>query len=105
MKRLFAPLLLAALVGASLATIAAVLLGTGSTGSSTSTVGSGQGGDPGQLLLRGDPPRGIRIVRVIQGADGDPDLPAGLHGRRRDQGGDLRRRGRGHGDRAQRTRA
>jgi putative serine protease PepD len=37
-KRLFAPLLLAALVGASLATIVAVLLGAGSTGGSTSTV-------------------------------------------------------------------
>ena len=37
MKRLFAPLLLAALVGASLATIAAVLLGTGSGAGSTST--------------------------------------------------------------------
>ncbi len=40
MKRLFAPLLLAALVGASLATIAAVLLGTGSAGRSASTAGT-----------------------------------------------------------------
>jgi putative serine protease PepD len=39
-KRLFAPLLLAALVGAALATVAAGLLGTGSTGSSTSTAGA-----------------------------------------------------------------
>jgi putative serine protease PepD len=39
-KRLFAPLLLAALVGASLATIAAVLLGAGSTAGSTSTAGT-----------------------------------------------------------------
>jgi putative serine protease PepD len=45
-KRLFAPLLLAALVGASLATIAAVLLGTGSTGSSTSTVGAVRAATP-----------------------------------------------------------
>jgi putative serine protease PepD len=45
-KRLFAPLLLAALVGASLATIAAVLLGTGSTGSSTSTVGTVRAATP-----------------------------------------------------------
>ena len=40
MKRLFAPMLLAALVGAGLATGAALLLGTGSAGSSTSTVGA-----------------------------------------------------------------
>ncbi len=40
MKRLFAPLLLAALLGAAVATVAAVLLGTGSSGSSTSTVGA-----------------------------------------------------------------
>jgi putative serine protease PepD len=40
MKRLFAPLLLAALLGAAVATVAAVLLGTGSTGGSTSTVGA-----------------------------------------------------------------
>jgi putative serine protease PepD len=46
MKRLFAPLLLAALVGASLATIAAVLLGTGSGGSSASTVGIVRGAAP-----------------------------------------------------------
>jgi putative serine protease PepD len=46
MKRLFAPLLLAALVGASLATIAAVLLGTGSTGGSTSTVGAVRAATP-----------------------------------------------------------
>ena len=46
MKRLFAPLLLAALVGASLATIAAVLLGTGSAGSSTSTVGTARAATP-----------------------------------------------------------
>jgi putative serine protease PepD len=45
-KRLFAPLLLAALVGASLATIAAVLLGTGSTGSSTSTAGAVRAATP-----------------------------------------------------------
>jgi putative serine protease PepD len=45
-KRLFAPLLLAALAGASLATIAAVLLGTGSTGSSTSTVGTVRAATP-----------------------------------------------------------
>ena len=38
MKRLFAPLLLAALVGAALATGAALLLGAGSAGSSTATV-------------------------------------------------------------------
>jgi len=37
-KRLFAPLLLAALVGAALATGAALLLGAGSAGSSTATV-------------------------------------------------------------------
>ena len=36
-RRLFAPMLLAALVGASLATIAAVLLGTGSSAGSTPT--------------------------------------------------------------------
>ena len=46
MKRLFAPMLLAALVGASLATIAAVLLGTGSGGSSTSTVGAVRAATP-----------------------------------------------------------
>ena len=46
MKRLFAPLLLAALVGASLATIAAVLLGTGSTVGSTSTAGAGSAASP-----------------------------------------------------------
>ncbi len=46
MKRLFAPLLLAALAGASLATIAAVLLGTGSTGSSTSTAGAVRAATP-----------------------------------------------------------
>jgi putative serine protease PepD len=39
-------MLLAALVGASLATIAAVLLGTGSTGSSTSTVGAVRAATP-----------------------------------------------------------
>ncbi len=46
MKRLFAPLLLAALVGASLATIAAVLLGAGSGGGSTSTVGAVRAATP-----------------------------------------------------------
>ncbi len=46
MKRLFAPLLLAALVGASLATIAAVLLGTGSTAGSTSTAGAARTATP-----------------------------------------------------------
>ena len=46
MKRLFAPLLLAALVGASLATIAAVLLGTGSGAGSTSTVGAVRAATP-----------------------------------------------------------
>ncbi len=46
MKRLFAPLLLAALVGAALATVAAGLLGTGSAGSSTSTVGTVNGATP-----------------------------------------------------------
>ena len=40
MKRLFAPLLLAALVGASLATVAAMLLGAGSGAGSTSTAGT-----------------------------------------------------------------
>jgi putative serine protease PepD len=45
-KRLFAPLLLAALVGASLATIAAVLLGTGSGAGSTSTVGTVRAATP-----------------------------------------------------------
>jgi putative serine protease PepD len=45
-KRLFAPLLLAALVGASLATIAAVLLGAGSGGGSTSTVGAVRAATP-----------------------------------------------------------
>jgi putative serine protease PepD len=45
-KRLFAPLLLAALVGASLATIAAVLLGTDSGGSSASTVGTVRAATP-----------------------------------------------------------
>jgi putative serine protease PepD len=45
-KRLFAPLLLAALVGASLATIAAVLLGTGSGGGSTSTAGAVRAATP-----------------------------------------------------------
>jgi putative serine protease PepD len=39
-KRLFAPLLLAALLGAAVATVAATLLGAGSGGSSTSTVGA-----------------------------------------------------------------
>jgi len=39
-KRLFAPLLLAALVGASLATVAAMLLGAGSGAGSTSTAGT-----------------------------------------------------------------
>jgi S1-C subfamily serine protease len=39
-KRLFAPLLLAALFGAALATVAALLVGTGFAGSSTSTVGA-----------------------------------------------------------------
>jgi putative serine protease PepD len=39
-KRQLVPILLAALVGASLATVAAVLLGIGSTGSSISTVGT-----------------------------------------------------------------
>ena len=46
MKRLFAPLLLAALVGASLATIAAVLLGTGSGAGSTSTAGTVRAATP-----------------------------------------------------------
>jgi putative serine protease PepD len=45
-KRLFAPLLLAALVGASLATIAAVLLGTGSGAGSTSTAGAPRAATP-----------------------------------------------------------
>jgi putative serine protease PepD len=45
-KRLFAPMLLAALVGASLATIAAVLLGTGSTGGSTSPAGAVRAATP-----------------------------------------------------------
>jgi putative serine protease PepD len=45
-KRLFAPLLLAALVGASLATVAAVLLGTGSSGGSTSTAGTVRAATP-----------------------------------------------------------
>jgi putative serine protease PepD len=45
-KRLFAPLLLAALVGASLATIAAVLLGTGSGAGSTSTAGAPRAAAP-----------------------------------------------------------
>ena len=46
MKRQLVPILLAALVGASLATIAAVLLGTSSTGSSTSTVGAVKAATP-----------------------------------------------------------
>jgi putative serine protease PepD len=46
MKRLFAPLLLAALVGASLATIAATLLGAGSSAGSTSTVGAVRAATP-----------------------------------------------------------
>jgi hypothetical protein len=33
-----------------------------------------QGGDAGEILLGGNPPRGVRIVRVIEGADGDPAL-------------------------------
>jgi putative serine protease PepD len=45
-KRLFAPLLLAALVGASLATIAAVLLGAGTSGSSSSTAGTVRAATP-----------------------------------------------------------
>jgi putative serine protease PepD len=45
-KRLFAPLLLAALVGATLASIAAVLLGTGSGAGSTSTAGSVRAATP-----------------------------------------------------------
>jgi putative serine protease PepD len=45
-KRLFAPLLLAALVGAALATVAAGLLGTDSTGSSTSTAGAVKAATP-----------------------------------------------------------
>jgi putative serine protease PepD len=45
-KRLFAPLLLAALVGASLATIAAVLLGAGSGAGSTSTAGTVRAATP-----------------------------------------------------------
>ncbi len=46
MKRLFAPLLLAALVGASLASIAAVLLGAGSGAGSTSTAGAPRAATP-----------------------------------------------------------
>ncbi|MGH2903210.1 MAG: S1C family serine protease [Solirubrobacteraceae bacterium] len=46
MKRLFAPLLLAALVGAAVASIAAVLMGAGSSGSSTSTVGTVKAATP-----------------------------------------------------------
>jgi putative serine protease PepD len=46
MKRLFAPMLLAALVGASLATIAATLLGAGSSAGSTSTVGAVRAATP-----------------------------------------------------------
>ena len=53
MKRLFAPLLLAALAGASLATIAAVLLGTGTTGSSTSNVGAVRAATPASSSLGG----------------------------------------------------
>jgi hypothetical protein len=45
-KRQLVPILLAALVGASLATVAAVLLGIGSTGSSTSTVGAVRAATP-----------------------------------------------------------
>jgi putative serine protease PepD len=45
-KRLFAPLLLAALVGASLASIAAVLLGAGSGAGSTSTAGAPRAATP-----------------------------------------------------------
>jgi putative serine protease PepD len=45
-KRLFAPLLLAALLGAAVATVAATLLGTGSGGSSTSTVGAVRAATP-----------------------------------------------------------
>jgi putative serine protease PepD len=45
-KRLLAPLLLAALVGATLASIAAVLLGTGSGAGSTSTAGSVRAATP-----------------------------------------------------------
>ncbi len=46
MKRLFAPLLLAALLGAAVATVAATLLGAGSSGSSTSTVGAVRAATP-----------------------------------------------------------
>jgi len=52
-KRLFAPLLLAGLVGASLATIAAVLLGTGSTAGSTSTAGAGRTATPASSSTAG----------------------------------------------------
>jgi len=45
-KRQLVPILLAALVGASLATVAAVLLGIGSTGSSISTVGTVRAATP-----------------------------------------------------------
>jgi putative serine protease PepD len=63
-KRLFAPLLLAALVGASLATIAAVLLGTGSTGGSTSTVGTVRAATPASSSSEGT----RRVVSASSGS-------------------------------------
>ncbi len=53
MKRLFAPLLLAALVGASLASIAAVLLGAGSGAGSTSTAGAAKAATPASSSVGG----------------------------------------------------
>jgi putative serine protease PepD len=52
-KRLFAPLLLAALVGASLASIAAVLLGAGSGAGSTSTAGAAKAATPASSSVGG----------------------------------------------------
>ena len=95
MKRLFAPLLLAATLGAAAASVVAVLVGG-------STLHSRRAHDHSfePWLVFGHSPRGLR-----DGADGHPDLPARLQGRRLDQGRHLRRRGRGHGDRAQQRRA
>ena len=95
MKRPLAPMLLAALVGAAVATRALL---AGRRRAELGADGARDHGlEPGQL--DGSPPRGR-----LHGPHRHPDLPARLQRRRGDQGGHLRRRGQRHGHRAQRQR-
>jgi putative serine protease PepD len=75
MKRLFAHLLLAALLGAAVATVAAVLLGTGSTGGTTSTVGavraaipagSSSGGTRREVSASSESSKGLTATQLYQ---------------------------------------